>query len=307
MKKHGNKNSIILFSILIVLMLSIHYLMDLKFFEQWKSYISVVKRLSLSLSVVFIILLIGQIIERFIIVKAHSEGDRYNLLRITRLLTISLIVIIFVSTIYQNLYTAMVSLGLLSLVLGFALQAPISSFIAWLYIIFRQPFKVGHRIQIGEIRGDVIEVNYLDTKILECRGDYLGNDRRSGRVIYFPNSIILKQEVINYSGPQHPFMWDETAVQIAYTSDLDFVKECLLEASIKDFETKYPKYDVKVRRRWLPEVYFRVNKFSWLEAVISYPVEPRDTTGRRNRILTYALPMMNEHPDKVQFPKENLR
>src|SRR5690625_7648496 len=96
-------------------------------------------------------------------------------------------------------------------------------------------------------------------------------------------------------------------VQIAYTSDLDFVKECLLEASIKDFETKYPKYDVKVRRRWLPEVYFRVNKFSWLEAVISYPVEPRDTTGRRNRILTYALPMMNEHPDKVQFPKENLR
>lgn len=44
-----------------------------------------------------------------------------------------------------------------------------------------------------------------------------------------------------------------------------------------------------------------------MEAVVSYPVEPEDTTGRRNRILRSALPKLNEAPDKVQFPEGTLR
>src|SRR5690606_25122927 len=122
-------------------------------------------------------------------------------------------------------------LGLISLVLSFSLQAPITSFIGWLYIVFRRPYMVGNRIQINSHRGDVIEISYLDTVILECSGDYLGNDKRSGRVIRFPNSLILREEIINYSGPQVPFIWNETAIQIAYTSDLKFVENCLVEAA----------------------------------------------------------------------------
>ncbi len=56
-----------------------------------------------------------------------------------------------------------------------------------------------------------------------------------------------------------------------------------------------------------PKVYFRVNKFAWMEAVVSYPVEPLDLTGRRNRILKSALPMLNAAPDKVKFPEGTLR
>src|SRR5690606_21887973 len=123
--------------------------------------------------------------------QAESEGDRHNLLRITRLLSIIFIVIVGASFMFQNLYAAAVSFGLISLVLGFALQSPITSFIAWLYIVFRRPYQVGHRIQIDDIKGDVIEISYLDTTILECGGDYLGNDRRSGRIMHFPNRVIL--------------------------------------------------------------------------------------------------------------------
>lgn len=307
MGNHGKWNSIILLAALALIMLGIHYVVDLEFFSQWKTFTPIIKKLSISLSLIFIVLLIGQFIEKFINVKAHTEGDRYNLQRVTRLVTMIFVVIVFVSTLYQNLITAAVGFGLISLVLGFALQAPITSFIAWLYIVFKQTYKVGHRIQIGGMRGDVIEINYLDTKILECSGDYLGNDRRSGRVINFPNSLILKDQVINYSGPQSPFIWNETAIQIAFTSDLNFVRDCLMEACVQDFKQKYPRYDVKVRKRWLPEVYFRINTYAWLEAVISYPVEPKDTTGRRTRILTTALPLLNAQPDKVQFPEGVMR
>lgn len=307
MKFSQTSYRIILFAILALVFLLMHYFIEFNFFSEWKIYLPFLRKLSLSLFIIFSLLMIGQVMHKFIEAKVNTVGDRYNLSRITKLTTIILILIVIASFLFQNLYATAVSFGLISLVLGFALQSPITSFIAWLYIVFRRPYKVGHRIQIDGIRGDVIEVNYLDTKILECSGDYLQNDRKTGRVIYFPNSLILKDKVINYSGPQVPFIWNETAIQIAYTSDLVFVEKCLLDAAIEDFKIKYPKFNITNRKRWYPEVYFRVNNFAWLEAVISYPVEPKDTTGRRTRILKTALPLLNQQPEKVKFPEGNLR
>lgn len=44
-----------------------------------------------------------------------------------------------------------------------------------------------------------------------------------------------------------------------------------------------------------------------MEAVITYPVEPKDASGRRNRILRLALPLLNSAPEKVKFPEGTLR
>ncbi len=295
------------YAILAVLFLVIHYFLEFEKFPAWEKYLPLLKRMSISLFLIFIILLIGKVIEKIIDSRNETEGIRYNLVRITRLVAVIFILIVSVSFLFQNLYTAAVSFGLISLVLGFALQAPITSFIAWLYIVFRRPYQVGNRIQINGLKGDVIEINYLDTIIQECSGIYLQNDHSSGRIIHFPNSLILKAEVINYSGPLEPFIWNETPLQIAYTSDLQFVEECLLEAEKKDFKERYPQFDQHKRQDWEPAVYFRVNTYAWLEAVISYPVEPEDTTGRRNRILRHALPLLNQHPEKVKFPEGAMR
>lgn len=261
----------------------------------------------MSLALITIIFLVGKIIEKIINIHAESEGNRYNLHRIIRLITATFVFIVIVAFLFQNLYAAAVSFGVISLVLGFALQAPITSFIAWLYIVFRKPYQVGHRIQIKNMRGDVVEINYLDTMILECSGDYLENDRRSGRVIHFPNSLILREEIINYSGPEVPFIWNETPVQIAFDSDLDYVEKCLLKASDKDFGERYPEVNESDEQKWKSSVYFRVNEYAWLEAVVSYPVEPFDTTGRRNRILRYALPLLNNEEKRVGFPEGSRR
>lgn len=62
-----------------------------------------------------------------------------------------------------------------------------------------------------------------------------------------------------------------------------------------------------MNEQWEPTVYFRINRFAWMEAVVTYPVEPKDTSERRNRILRYALPLLNESPDKVKFPEGTQR
>ena len=307
MENQNNKKWVIIYGSVAVVLISIYYLVNLPIFDSWEKYIPFIKKLSLSLFLISIIFLISKLIDRLIYSQNHIEGDRYNLLRIVRFLALVFSLIVAASFLFQNLMAAAVSFGLISLVLGFALQAPITSFIAWIYLIFRRSYLVGDRIQIKGFRGDVVEINYLDTSILECSGDYLRNDRRSGRTIRFLNSLILREEIINYSGPQIPFIWNETVIQIAFTSDLQFVEDCLLEAARKDFAVEYPKYDMKKHVQWEPAVYFRNNIYAWMEAVVSYPVEPTDTTGRRNRILKYALPMLNNAPEKVQFPEGSLR
>lgn len=289
------------------LLLTIYYLLDLNILRSWSTYIPFLKKLSMSLFLIAFIFFISKIVTRLVNNQTHIQGERYNLLRIIRFLAIVFSLIVVASFLFQNLYAAAVSFGLISLVLGFALQAPIASFIAWVYLVFRRSYLVGDRIQIKGFRGDVVSISYLDTSILECRGDYLGNDRSSGRVIRFPNSLVLREEIINYSGPEAPFIMNEIPIQVAYTSDLQFVEECLLSASIRDFNECYPQLTAQMNEQWEPTVYFRINRFAWMEAVVTYPVEPKDTSERRNRILRYALPLLNESPDKVKFPEGTQR
>lgn len=307
MEIQKSRKWITIYGVMTVLLLALYYVLDLKIFETWEQYIPFMKKLSISLFSIALIFLVSKIIRRLISTQTHLEGDRYNLLRVIRFLAIVSSIIVAASFLFQNLYAAAVSFGLISLIIGFALQAPIASFIAWIYVIFRRSYLVGDRIQIKGFRGDVVSISYLDTTILECSGDYLVNDRKSGRIIRFPNSLILKEEIINYSGPEIPFIWNETPIQVAYTSDLEFVEKCLLEAAGGDFKERYPQLTAQKRDQWEPAVYFRINTYAWMEAVVSYPVEPKDTTGRRNRILRQALPMLNGEPDKVKFPDGTLR
>lgn len=307
MEIQRTKHWIKVYGILAVLLIAIHYALNLEFFLRWREFLPFLQKLTMSLFLIALIFFISKIVTRMVNVQDNLHGERYNLLRIIRFLAIVCSLIVVASFLFQNLYAAAVSFGLISLVLGFALQAPITSFIAWIYLVFRRSYLVGDRIQIKDYRGDVISINYLDTTIEECSGDYLGNDRKSGRLIRFPNSLILRNEIINYSGPELPFIWNETALQVAYTSDLSYVETCLLRAANRDFQEQYPALADREFSNREPTVYFRNNAYAWMEVVVSYPVEPHDTTGRRNRILRYALPLLNEAPDRVKFPEGVLR
>lgn len=119
---------------------------------------------------IFIMLTVANVIEVFLIGRIPNRVSRFNLKRIFRLVVVVAIVFVAISVLFVNWYAAFVSLGLISLILGFALQMPISSFIAWIYILARAPYRVGDRIRIGDAHGDVIDVSYLDTTLWEFPG-----------------------------------------------------------------------------------------------------------------------------------------
>ena len=123
---------------------------------------------------------------------------------------------------FINWQTAFISLGIISIIIGFSLHTILSSFIGWVYILIRKPYQVGDRIKIGDATGDVIDVSYFDTTLWEFGGQYLSTDHPSGRTIKFPNSEVMTSMVYNYSWPY--FLTSGTKLNLnAYNSDLEFV------------------------------------------------------------------------------------
>ena len=270
-------------------------------------------------TLIFLMLAAAKAIEIFAIGRIANRVSRYNLKRIFRLLAALAIVFVTISVLFVNWYTAVVSLGLISLVLGFALQMPISSFIAWIYILARAPYRVGDRIKIGDAHGDVIDVSYLDTTLWEFGGEDLWTNHPSGRVIKFPNSTVFSTPVFNYSWPLFPYVWNEIKFQLAYESDLDFVAKTMKEVVEEELGesmrekvrlyrgilSKTPVDELEVREH--PAVHFRVSENTWLEAIVRYLVQPKEGGRVKTRLIKQILQRLNAEPDRVLFPKSNAR
>ena len=268
---------------------------------------------------VAVVMAIARGAEIYWIERLPSPVSRFNLKRILRLVIGLALVFIVISVLFVEWYAAVVSLGLISLILGFALQTPISSFIGWIYILARAPYRVGDRIQIGEARGDVIDVSYLDTTLWEIGGRHLSTDHPSGRVIKFPNTNVFNTPVFNYSWPLFPYIWNEVKVSLAYESDLEFVAQTMQRIAeeelgetmmekvkvFKDLLAKTPVDHLEVRER--PSVVFRVSENTWIEAIVRYLVVPRESGRVRTRLTLNILKALNAAPDRVLFPKSNMR
>jgi small-conductance mechanosensitive channel len=279
----------------------------------------VVLKLILAIGVVVVCMMVLRLVDVYFIGRVKNAVYQYNLKRVSRLV-LWLAIGFFVLTIFfQNWYTAVVSFGLISLVLGFALQTPITSFIGWVYILVREPYRVGDRIKIGTATGDVIDVNYLDTTLWEFGGDYLSTEHPSGRIIKFPNSTVLNQPVFNYTWPLFPYIWNEIKFQIAYNADLEFVAATMKQvaeeevgeammrqvAVFREILGHTPVNQLEVQER--PVVLFRVSDNTWLEAIVRYLVHPKEAGRVKTRLIKELLKRLNAEPDRVLFPKDSAR
>ena len=134
------------------------------------------------------------------------------------------------------------SLGLVGLALSWALQTPIESFTGWLLNSFKGYYRVGDRISVGEVFGDVYRIDFLNTTVWEYGGadrppGSVQAEQPTGRLITFPNNEIVTGTVVNYTR-DFPFVWDELTVPVANESDLAYtigVLERVAESLLGDY------------------------------------------------------------------------
>jgi small-conductance mechanosensitive channel len=149
-----------------------------------------------------------------------DEGIQLVILRVTHYLLIGLGIIVAVQSIGLNLTSLAVVFGLLSVGIGFGLQHVASNFVSGLIILFERPIKIGDRITIGDVWGDVVNISLRATLIRTV----------DNIAIIVPNSEFISSQVINWSH-RDPKVRVHIPVGVAYGSDVPLVTKSLLEAA----------------------------------------------------------------------------
>ena len=304
----------VIYVVVLIVCAAGYFLIGAKLIPLWDGGINIAQRILRGIALITVVLAVARAISFYGIGRIEDVSTRFTLQRVQRLAVALAVAIIVVSIVFVNWYTAVAAFGVGSIIIGLAVQTPMKSFIAWIYILVRQPFRVGDRIKIADATGDVIDVSYLDTTLWEFGGQYLSTDHPSGRLIKFPNEKVLNELIYNYSWPLFPYIWNEVKFQIAYNADLEFIASTMQKITeeelgrdmmervqtFRDLLASTPVDELEVHEH--PRVIFRVGENTWLEAIVRYLVAPREAGRVKTRLIKKLLAALNAAPDKVMFP-----
>jgi small-conductance mechanosensitive channel len=206
-------------------------------------------------------------------------------------------------------------LGRLSFTLGvagagvaIALQDVLASIAGAFSIGFSKLYAVGDRVQIGDTRGDVIDIGLLRTTLMETR-NWVRRDLYNGRIVRIPNSTVLKGSVFNYS-QGFQFIWDEIKVLFTATSDCLLAKEVLLRVA----REAVGEYFVEAQASWKvvsdniesanpplePTVSLAVDAGS-LEFSVSYVVDYTKRTTMQDRLFTKIVQAVAKSNGRLEW------
>jgi len=173
-------------------------------------------------------------------------------------------------------------LGLLGAGLAVALREPLLSIAGRIAIFAGHMYSVGDRIEINKISGDVVDVGFFYTRMMEI-GNWVQADQATGRIVQFSNSIVFANHVYNYT-QNFSYLWDEIHLMITYDSNVKETMNILQRAAdgyTKEFLHKaeeqlerlqhsflVPKVDLK------PQVFMKVTD-NWVELSLRYIVDPK--------------------------------
>jgi small-conductance mechanosensitive channel len=203
-------------------------------------------------------------------------------------------------------------LGLVSAGLAFALQKVVTAVAGYFVILRGRIFKVGDRIVMGGVRGDVVALDFTRTTIMEMGQPppVLGADpamwvrsrQYTGRVVAVTNARIFDEPVYNYTR-DFPYIWEELVLPIAYSSDRERAEAILLsvaehhtvslaELSEDALEEMQRRYVLK-RADINPEVYYRLTD-NWLELTVRFIVEDHEVRKLKDAMSRDILKQLDD-------------
>lgn len=134
--------------------------------------------------------------------------------------------IILIGTVWVHAFRYMGAfLGLLSAGIAIALKDLLANMAGWLFIMFRKPFVIGDRIQIGPHTGDVIDLRLYQFSILEI-GNWVHADQSTGRIIHIPNGKVFTEPQANFTQGFH-YIWNELEIRLTFESNWQNAKDLL--------------------------------------------------------------------------------
>ncbi|HUL02880.1 MAG TPA: mechanosensitive ion channel family protein [Gemmatimonadales bacterium] len=236
--------------------------------------------------------------------RVTDPWARYRWRKVVTYTTLGIGIVLVGRTWFAGMQALATFFGLLSAGLAIALKDPIADLAAWAYIMWRRPFEVGERIQIGAHAGDVIDLRLFQFTLNEI-GNWVDADQSTGRIIHIPNGQVFTQPVANYD-KGFRYIWNEVPVLVTFESDWRKAKEVLTGIALKHAEHLTGKAEqdlLAASRQYLinytkltPIVYTKGVE-SGVQLTIRYLIEPRRRRGTEHAIWEDILTEFAKHPD----------
>jgi small-conductance mechanosensitive channel len=235
--------------------------------------------------------------------KDHRERYRKRQVMNTVTLLLALVAIVIL---WAHLLTHTGTfLGLLAAGLAIALKEPLLAIAGRIAILGGRLYSVGDRIEIDKVKGDVIDVGFLYTRMMEL-GNWIAGDQASGRIVQFSNSKLFGETVVYNYTRNFRYIWDEIMLPITYASNMTAATDILLKVGetytqeflegaqselerMKDYFL-VPNFEVK------PQVYVQVTS-NWVQLTMRYVVDPKKRRLASSFIFTEVFKQVQGRGD----------
>jgi len=249
-------------------------------------------------------LLIRRIARRIVVRAMGDPGSRYTASRFVAYVFGVVMLALLVKIWVQGVTGFATYLGLLSAGVAIALQDPLINLAGWVFILVRQPFKVGDRIQINEHAGDVVDIRLFRFIMLEI-GNWVHADQSTGRVLHIPNGWVFKNSVANYD-EGFGYIWNELQVTVTYESNWRRAKEALTKTvtehaeqlspdAARQIEAAADSYHIKFSKL-TPVVWTSISE-SGVTLTMRYLCKPRERRSSASEIWESVLAALAEMKD----------
>jgi small-conductance mechanosensitive channel len=262
------------------------------------------RKLVISLVIAFSLWVLQVFFQRGYVFRIEDTKQRYQSKKVIGYL-FSFLAFLLIGIVWiEDLRSIVTYLGLLSAGLAVALRDPIVDLMAWGFILWRKPFEVGDRIQIGDYAGDVIDIRIFQFSLMEI-GNWVHADQSTGRVLHIPNGMVFSKVLANYTKASE-FIWNEVPVLVTFESNWEKAKQLTGDIANKHAETFVPNAEESFRRasnqyylhygKLTPIVYTTVEE-SGVLLTIRYLCRPRNRRGSEQTLWEDILRSFQQHPD----------
>lgn len=264
--------------------------------------------LSLAIGIIVLIRLVFIFIKSRVQKSGNDQDSKYRARKVLDFVSYIIIILALVITYSKSLGGLTVALGVAGAGIAFALQEVIASVAGWMALMFGNFYRTGDRVQLGGIKGDVIDIGVLRTTLMET-GQWVDGDLYNGRIVRIANSFVFKEPVFNYSG-DFPFLWDEIKIPIQYGSDYALAKSLLekiaTENVAKNAEEGKRVWKQMVKKYLIEDAQLEpmvslIANDNWVEFTIRYVVSYKRRRMTKNELFLAILKEVADTQGKVRF------
>jgi small-conductance mechanosensitive channel len=257
-------------------------------------------------SIIFILVLwfLHRLILRIVLPRIKELSNRYRWKKTSGYVAAFLGIVIIGWIWFEGIQSIATFLGLLSAGIAIALKDLVANLAGWVFIMWRRPFEVGDRVQIGNDAGDVIDLRIFQFTLMEI-GNWVEADQSTGRIIHIPNGKVFTESLANYH-KGFRYIWNEIPVLITFESNWMQAKEILQQIGSRHAEHLSKSAEeriIEASRRFMifyskltPSVYTNV-KDSGVLLTLRYLCEPRRRRDSQQAIWEDVLTEFAKCPD----------